>query len=338
LMQTDCIVKLSKLQISELNTLVQKETSGHVEGKPPPSDNHQPGLLLGMDVLGPEDAIIDVGKQQMTLPHCNSTHVPIETKLKTSAPAAPTKIMAHGYTVIPARSAGYVPIRAARALPRDYDLNFRLYRGTPTRATAYEGIMNVHTTHILVRNDTSAPATVQNSARVGYAYALDIDGCYRVSNTLGPGAAVHGTLDADETTLPSGIRIFGKPDSENVTELTLLCDKKKTLFSDRCTTVDVPPNQHMRIPLIPGWENVKLNIKPYPQTPEERKIIVDLHNKLHRDGKMSWSTQGTHFGCPIFVTWKTITDKDGNVTRKGRPVVDLRALNDAVVKDSYPLR
>jgi hypothetical protein len=38
-MRTDCIVKLSKLQISELNTLVQKETSGDVEGKPPPSDN-----------------------------------------------------------------------------------------------------------------------------------------------------------------------------------------------------------------------------------------------------------------------------------------------------------
>jgi hypothetical protein len=36
-MQTNCIVKLSKLQISKLNTLVQKETSGDVEGKPPPS-------------------------------------------------------------------------------------------------------------------------------------------------------------------------------------------------------------------------------------------------------------------------------------------------------------
>jgi hypothetical protein len=37
-MRTDCIVKLSKLQISELNTLVEKETIGDVEGKPPPSD------------------------------------------------------------------------------------------------------------------------------------------------------------------------------------------------------------------------------------------------------------------------------------------------------------
>jgi hypothetical protein len=31
-MQTDYIVKLLKLQISKLNTLVQKETSGNVEG------------------------------------------------------------------------------------------------------------------------------------------------------------------------------------------------------------------------------------------------------------------------------------------------------------------
>jgi hypothetical protein len=39
-MRTDCIVKLSKLQIFELNTLVQKETNSHVEGKPPPSDKN----------------------------------------------------------------------------------------------------------------------------------------------------------------------------------------------------------------------------------------------------------------------------------------------------------
>jgi hypothetical protein len=31
-MRTDCIVNLSRLKIFELNTLVQKETSGYVEG------------------------------------------------------------------------------------------------------------------------------------------------------------------------------------------------------------------------------------------------------------------------------------------------------------------
>jgi hypothetical protein len=32
-MRADCIVKLSKLKIFGLNTLVQKKTSGHVKGK-----------------------------------------------------------------------------------------------------------------------------------------------------------------------------------------------------------------------------------------------------------------------------------------------------------------
>jgi hypothetical protein len=40
-MRTDCIVKLSKLHISELNTLVQKETSGDVEGNLLLSDRHR---------------------------------------------------------------------------------------------------------------------------------------------------------------------------------------------------------------------------------------------------------------------------------------------------------
>jgi hypothetical protein len=44
-MRTGCIVKLSKVQIYELNTLVQKETSDHVEGKPPPSDRAEAGEL-----------------------------------------------------------------------------------------------------------------------------------------------------------------------------------------------------------------------------------------------------------------------------------------------------
>jgi hypothetical protein len=45
-MRTDCIVRLSKLKISELNTLVPKETSGHVEGQPTPSDKNAPSAIL----------------------------------------------------------------------------------------------------------------------------------------------------------------------------------------------------------------------------------------------------------------------------------------------------
>jgi hypothetical protein len=300
--------------------------------------NLEPGLLMGMDVLGKEDAIINIGSRYIIFPHCNATKVRIETKPKSQAPYKTRKIVARQHTVIPAQCAGYVGFRATRPLPTECDLNFRPCRNSSTRATAYEGWMTSDSTHVLVRNDTCAPVTVQKGARLGYAFMLDIDGCYRASKDLGVGAAIPGKTEADEIVQANGTHIYGKAGSQDVNELGQVCDKFPKLFSDRGTTVDIPVDRQMRIPLIPGWENVKLNIKPYQQTPEERKIINALFNKLHADGKMSWSTQGTHFGCLVFVVWKNVTDKDGNVTRKGRPVVDLRALNEAVVKDSYPLR
>ncbi|KAH4258570.1 hypothetical protein HBI04_146040 [Parastagonospora nodorum] len=300
--------------------------------------NLAPGLLLGMDVLGPEKIIIDIGKRHMLLPHCQGMRIPIATDPKASTPLRPQKIMAKERIVIPAYCATFVPIRADSPLPKKYDLNFKPYRKSPVRASIYEGIIDSETDHILMRNDTNKDVVVPARTRLGYAHALNIDGCYRVNESLGVGAAVQGLGDENETTMQSGIHIYGKSTSENVEQLAPICKDYPTLFTDRGTTVDIPEQNHMRIPLIPGWENVKLNIKPYNQTPEEKELIDKLFDKLHAEGKMSWSTQGTHFGCPVFVVWKNVTDKDGNVTRKGRPVVDLRALNDAVLKDSYPLR
>jgi hypothetical protein len=46
-MRTNCIIELLKLKIFKLNTLVQKETSDHVEEKPPPSNNFVVGVYKG---------------------------------------------------------------------------------------------------------------------------------------------------------------------------------------------------------------------------------------------------------------------------------------------------
>jgi hypothetical protein len=50
-MRTNCIVKLLKLKIFELNTLVHKETSDHVEGKPPPSDTYLNAYLTNNNII-----------------------------------------------------------------------------------------------------------------------------------------------------------------------------------------------------------------------------------------------------------------------------------------------
>jgi hypothetical protein len=65
-MRTDCIVKLSKLQISELNTLVQKETSGDVEGNlllrtlcPRPLAPEQELCFIAQHIPGPTARNLD---------------------------------------------------------------------------------------------------------------------------------------------------------------------------------------------------------------------------------------------------------------------------------------
>ncbi|KAI6783920.1 TY3B-TY3B protein [Emericellopsis cladophorae] len=47
---------------------------------------------------------------------------------------------------------------------------------------------------------------------------------------------------------------------------------------------------------------------------------------------MEYATEPTPFTAPLFVVWRVVDGK-----RKGRVVVDLRALNKVVVPDNYPL-
>ena len=47
---------------------------------------------------------------------------------------------------------------------------------------------------------------------------------------------------------------------------------------------------------------------------------------------MEYATEPTPFTAPLFVVWRVVDGK-----RKGRVVVDLRALNKVVVLDNYPL-
>ncbi len=61
-------------------------------------------------------------------------------------------------------------------------------------------------------------------------------------------------------------------------------------------------------------------------------------NKMHSQGKMSWTTQPTPFGYPVFVVWRTVYRGDiKEPLRKGRVVVDIRGLNKISQTDSYPM-
>lgn len=51
---------------------------------------------------------------------------------------------------------------------------------------------------------------------------------------------------------------------------------------------------------------------------------------------MKWADSHTPTGYPVFVIWKTV-EKDGQQTRKGPVVVDIRPLNRETEPDVYPI-
>lgn len=91
----------------------------------------------------------------------------------------------------------------------------------------------------------------------------------------------------------------------------------------------------MSIPLVDNWTEVYKpgRAKVYPVGPRDRAVIDSDFNKLHEQGRMSWTNEPTPFSFPCFVVWKTLPDG----TRKGRTVVDIRALNKVTIPDAYPV-
>ena len=137
------------------------------------------------------------------------------------------------------------------------------------------------------------------------------------------------TIDPQlETVLPSGITVYGSPDV--ATQLAAVADEFPTIWNDQGTTVDIPEEQWMPINLKPD-----ASVKParvYPVSAKDREVIDKTFDKMHADGKMTWSTQPTAFSFPTFVVWRDTLNGP-----KGRVVVDIRGLNKVTEQDTYPM-
>ena len=131
-----------------------------------------------------------------------------------------------------------------------------------------------------------------------------------------------------EHVMPNGVTIYGKPDAAE--QLAQLLDQHQDLFIDKGQTVDIPESEWMPIPLKPNVTSKPSKV--YPVGRPDKEVINATFDKMHEQGKMSWSTQPTPFSYPVFVVWK-----DTPNGRKGRVVVDIRELNKITEVDSYPL-
>lgn len=131
-----------------------------------------------------------------------------------------------------------------------------------------------------------------------------------------------------ENVMPNGVTVYGKPEAAE--PLAQLLDDYQDLFIDQGQTVDIPEEEWMPIPLKPGATSKPAKV--YPVGQKDKEVIDATFDKLHEQGKMTWSNQPTPFSYPVFVVWK-----DTPKGRKGRVVVDIRELNKITETDSYPL-
>ena len=132
-----------------------------------------------------------------------------------------------------------------------------------------------------------------------------------------------------EHVMPSGLTVYGT--QETAEQIATVAMEFPEIWTDRGTTVDIPEEEWMPIPLKPGAESKPSRV--YPVSQKDREVIDESFDKLHRQGKMTWSNQPTPFSYPVFVVWRNMPDG----TRKGRVVVDIRGLNKITESDSYPL-
>lgn len=65
-------------------------------------------------------------------------------------------------------------------------------------------------------------------------------------------------------------------------------------------SADIPVQEWMPIPLRLYWEDkAAKTARVYSLGADARKVIDDTFEKLHEQGRMSWSSQSKPFGYPV---------------------------------------
>ena len=82
-----------------------------------------------------------------------------------------------------------------------------------------------------------------------------------------------------------------------------------------------------------GNRTVNGKCRVYPLGTEDKKVVNETFDDMHRQGRLKWTNSPTPFSYPVFVVWKSLPDG----TRKGRTIVDIRVLNDLMVPNAYPV-
>ena len=303
-------------------------------------DNLRAKMLMGMDILGPERMIVDIGSETLTIRSCENLTAPIQVTAKDNVNVR-RAVRVEKKVTIPPQSTSRVPVRLRTATP----LPDRDYLFEPTFPGAYAHVIDASLPFVCVKNDTKKEIVIPSRSHMGTLIEYDAEFCYLASPEDHVYAAtkeeikVNASDGGQETKLPNGISVFGSDDE--VRQVGGLVEEFASIWEDTGEVLDIPEKDWMTVPLNTDWNSIsapKLNQRAYPAGIADREAIDKEFDKLHQQGRMAWSEAPTPFAFPVFVVWKTVQGPDKVQVRKPRVVTDIRGLNKITMTDSWPLQ
>ncbi len=316
--------------------------------------------LIGIDIMKPEGMMIDLQRDIMRIGACRGLEVPIVVASRGSRTTA--TIYSSKKLIIPPHSNMAVPVTGPKKrlqLPKDRDFIFEPQ--TLDTLSAYAHIVDHTVSSVFVRNDTDKPVTLPRRQKLGKVSDYEATDCYAVdpeNHELAikapkrqPGwiktnlrrlvagvaafsAAIAPQANVNEVIHPTGVTIHGTPAASSA--IATAVDAFPSLWKDTGNVINVPESEEMEILLLENWRELYKpgQARVYPLGDRDKEVIDREFDKLHDQGRMEWTTTATPFSFPCFVVWK---DASATAERKGRVVVDIRALNKITMPDAYPV-
>ena len=145
-------------------------------------------------------------------------------------------------------------------------------------------------------------------------------------------------LSDKETKLVNDITVYRT--SEKVKDVMSVIDDYLTIWTDVRNTVNLSDDEHMTILLINDWmsSEVKLSHHIYSLKPKSWALVDEKFDKLHDEGKMTWTNASMSFEFSVFIVWKTVFMSSEKVsTRKGWVMMNIQGLNKITINDTYLL-
>ena len=316
-------------------------------------DDLSANALIGSDILYPEGWILEIPNEQAVLTH--NMGLKVKLTVLTRGEKVRRKIYTGEKISVPPRSRALIPISGPKGQKLDLPDRDMIFEPQNQSLTFFTHIVDKTTAGIVVQNDSDRTLTLSKNRKIGIVVDDDVEGFFvasteddilasKRSKTGWKRQMLKGLLAAmaavdivkeptrKETRLDNGVTVYG--DESTVSKIDGVVKDFASLWEDRGQQAKIPENEQMQIPLVDNWEEIYKpgQARVYPVGIQDREVVDQTFDKLHEQGRMKWTKKSTPFSFPCFVVWKQTPDG-----RKGRVVIDIRALNRITIPDAYPI-